>query len=58
MAELLGTIRGRFLLSLNDTREVRAIFAGFPIERVETTYSVSAGAGKRVAEVIISNGPG
>lgn len=58
MAALLATIRGRFLMSLNDAPAVRAIFSAFRIETVETTYSVNVGAGKRVQEVIISGGSG
>ena len=57
LAEILGSIKGRFLLSLNDVHEVRETFSAFRIEAVETTYSVCAsreGRG-RVGEVIISN---
>lgn len=56
MAELLGGIRGRFLLSLNDRPEVRRAFARFEIEAVETSYSIAGGGGRgRVGEVLISN---
>lgn len=56
LAEQLAAIRGRFLLSLNDRPEVRAIFAGFDIEAVEVTYSVSrqGDARGRRGEVLIS----
>ena len=57
LAELLGGPRGRFLLSLNDCAAVRAIFAGFDMEAVETSYTIARGAGQRVGEVLIS-GPG
>ena len=36
--------------------EVRALFAGFPIEEVETRYSASAKATRQVAELLISGG--
>ncbi len=55
MAELLRGIKGRFILSLNDTPEVRATFEGFEIEEVETRYSVNAKATRRAREVLISN---
>ena len=57
LAEVLGSIKGRFLLSLNDVPEVRETFSAFRIEAVETTYSVSASREGRalVGEVIISN---
>lgn len=60
LAERLGSIKGRFILSLNDTHQVREIFAAFTIEAVETTYSIAGGnrgADKgRVGEVIITGG--
>jgi DNA adenine methylase len=51
MAAMLERVRGRFLVSLNDTEEVRRIFRHFSIEAVPTTYSVAGGArgkGRRV----------
>ncbi|WP_334130174.1 DNA adenine methylase [Sneathiella sp.] len=55
LAEILGGIKGRFILSLNDLPEVRSIFSGFDIETVETTYTIAKGGSKKVGEVIISN---
>ena len=58
MAALLGDIKGRFILSLNDVPEVRALFSGFDIEAVETTYTVAGGArGWRKAGELIITGP-
>lgn len=55
LAIQLGKISGRFILSINDTPEIRATFADFEIEAVETTYTVS-GAGAQVAkELIVRN---
>jgi len=58
LAELLAGIKGRFILSLNDVPEVRAIFATFEIQEVRTTYTISGTrndpAGSR-AELLISN---
>lgn len=53
LASILTTIKGRFVLSINDTPEVRAAFAAFPLEPVKTTYSVSAGATMSAGELII-----
>ncbi|MBN8844838.1 MAG: DNA adenine methylase [Sphingomonadales bacterium] len=59
MAELLGTIRGRFLLSINDHPDVRHVFRAFDFEEVETTYQLAGMARpKRVGELIISGGGG
>ena len=53
LAELLAGIKGRFLLSINDTPEIRAIFSGFDVEAVETTYTVGGGARARKAGELI-----
>lgn len=55
MADVVGSLKGRFILSLNDHPEVRAIFARFAIEAVETTYQVSGnGRAQKAHELIIS----
>ncbi len=56
MAALLRGIKGRFILSLNDTPEVRATFTGFTFEEVETRYSVNAKATRRARDVLIMGG--
>lgn len=57
MAGRLRALQGRFILSLNDRPEVREIFAGFAMEAVTTTYTISGGAkAKKAGELIISNG--
>jgi DNA adenine methylase len=55
MAELLGAIKGRFILSINDHPEVRKLFAGFHIETVKITYSLHRIVGKRHQELLIRN---
>lgn len=52
---LLGALQGRFILSLNDTPEVRQIFAGFDMEEVGVHYGVGGGA-KPARELIITGG--
>jgi DNA adenine methylase len=54
MAVALGALQGRFLLSLNDRPEVRSIFAGLSMVRVDLMYGVGGGA-TEASEVIISN---
>lgn len=58
LAQLLASIRGRFVLSLNDLPEVRETFRAFHLAEVKTTYTISAKpndqAGGR-AELMISN---
>ncbi|MGL1102765.1 hypothetical protein ACSTLM_00970, partial [Vibrio parahaemolyticus] len=55
LAEKLAGIRGRFILSLNDKPEVRALFARFKIESVELHYGV--GGGQRPAKEVLITGP-
>ncbi|MCL4503850.1 MAG: DNA adenine methylase [Deltaproteobacteria bacterium] len=59
MALLLKSIRGSFLLSLNDLPEVRQIFAPFQFKEVATTYHMGTrhGHGKKVNELLIANYP-
>lgn len=58
MADQLRTVKGRFLLSLNDHPEVRRIFEGFTFEEEEVVYTIGGMAkAKTVGEVIISNAP-
>lgn len=56
MAEVLGRLKGRFILSLNDRPEVREIFAGFEIDGVETHYGLAGRGAQRAGEVIIRGG--
>lgn len=55
MAQLLGTLRGKFVLSLNDMPEVRAIFKPFKIRGIDLAYTAQKHAGRRYREVLITN---
>lgn len=58
LAAALANIKGRFLMTLNDTPEVRKIFDRFMIEEVELKYSMSKQEGSRSqvrTELLISN---
>ncbi|KAF0111312.1 MAG: D12 class N6 adenine-specific DNA methyltransferase [Hyphomonadaceae bacterium] len=56
MADMLGNIKGRFILSINDRPDVRQIFRGFKIEQVDVAYGLgSIETGKKFSELIISN---
>ena len=58
LAEILAGIKGRFLLSINDTPEVREIFGRFKIEEVTLKYSVGTpegGHAKLSTELLVSN---
>ncbi|MDG6079734.1 DNA adenine methylase [Erythrobacter litoralis] len=57
LAEAAAGARGKMIISINDTPEVREIFADLVQVPVETTYTISTKAigAKRVGELIISN---
>ena len=55
LAERLRTLRGKFILSLNDVPEVRAIFIRFHIEEVQLSYTAQKVSGRRYPEVLIMN---
>ncbi|MUO77883.1 DNA adenine methylase [Agrobacterium vitis] len=56
MAERLKSVKGRFIISLNDCEGVREVFKNFQFVTVGLTYTVRGGAGKDVGEVIIMDG--
>ncbi len=56
MAAMLKRLKGRFILSLNDTPEIRELFAWAEIKAVETRYSANAKSTRRAAEVLIEGG--
>lgn len=57
LAQRLRELKGKFLLSLNDTPEIRKIFSGFQIKNLKMTYSSQRKPGKVYRELLISNYP-
>lgn len=55
LADRLKTLKGKFLLSLNNTPEIRQIFRAFNIETLAMTYSSQRKAGKKYQELLIAN---
>ncbi len=55
LAKQLADIKGKFLMSLNNTPGVRATFAGFDIEAITTKYTCSKGRNTPAGEVLIRN---
>lgn len=58
LAEILASLKGAFLLSINDRPEVRQIFRAFSVKAVRTVYTVSRGAGREAREMFVTNVPG
>jgi hypothetical protein len=55
LSTALQGLQGRFILSLNDVPEVRALFAWASIETVELIYQAGGAENtKRVREIVIS----
>lgn len=49
-------IKGKFLLSINDTQAIRSLFKDFYIDSVSTNYMAAGGSKqKKVRELLISN---
>lgn len=58
LAEVLAGIKGRFMMTINDTPEIREIFKHFWIEEVELKYSMCKKEGSRSqirTELLIGN---
>ncbi len=55
LAKLLKVIKGKFIMSINDVPEIRAIFKGFYIKEVNTRYTTGTQSGKQATELLISN---
>lgn len=55
LADLLANIKGKFVLSINDSKTMRATFARFNITPVKVTYTVSRSKAKAAGELIIRN---
>ena len=53
MADRLGRIKGRFIMSINDVPQIREIFSAFNFREVGLTYSIS-GKGTAAKELIIT----
>ena len=53
LRDLLASIKGKFIMSINNVDEIRQLYRGFTIEEVETAYHVSNK--KRVIELLIRN---
>lgn len=55
MAEVLSQIKARFILSINNTPEMKEVFHAFKIEEVELRYSVSKEKSTVGKELLVRN---
>lgn len=54
LADSLSRLKGRFLMSLNDTTEIRALFGRHKIRTIETSWSSRKPGAQAVTELLIS----
>ena len=57
MAARLARLKGRFILSLNDRKEVRQVFRDFKIQGVAVSYTAGGAAKTKPAREVIITGP-
>jgi DNA adenine methylase len=55
LASCLGTLKGKFLLSINDTPFIRNLFANYTTQEIELYYSLQKHSGRRYTELLIRN---
>lgn len=55
MVEILSSMKGKFVLSINDAEEVRRLFGDFSVRVVNARWGSGAGGGKTVRELLFSN---
>ncbi len=55
LADALGKITGKFILSINDTPEMRDVFSNFEVIPVSLLYTVGTGKPSKGEELIIKN---
>ena len=53
MAELIGQIKGKAIISLNDHPDIRQVFSRYHIESTDIRYTVGGGKGVQRSEVLI-----
>lgn len=58
LADALSGLQGRFLLSINDTPEIRALFGRFSWREVATTYGLAAAGQQTGVRELIIGTPG
>lgn len=55
LAGILKEIKGKFVFSINDVKEIREMFGDFYIQKVNTTYTCAKTKKKKVTELLITN---
>jgi len=53
MAKMIGEIKGKAIISLNDHPDIRRVFSGYHMETTDIKYTVGGGKGTEAKEVLI-----
>ncbi|WP_223160975.1 hypothetical protein [Salinicola aestuarinus] len=53
ISEVIGKLKGKAIISLNDHPDIRQVFAGYHIETTDIRYTVGGGKGQDAREVLI-----
>lgn len=53
LADVLRSLKGRALLTINDHPEMRRVFAGFDLDELLVRYTVNGGSGSMTTELLI-----
>ena len=53
MATIMGSIKGKAIVSLNDHPDIRRVFSQFHMETTAINYTVGGGKGVEAQEVLI-----
>lgn len=55
LRDQLAAVKGRFVMSINDTPEIRALFGDFTLRKVPTKYSLAKAGNQSVTELLVLN---
>ena len=55
LRDRLAAVKGRFVMSINDTPEIRELFGDFTLRKVPTKYSLSKTGNQAVTELLVLN---
>ncbi|MGP8432074.1 DNA adenine methylase [Paraburkholderia fungorum] len=55
LRDRLAAIKGRFVMSINDTPEIRGLFGSFTLRKVPTRYSLAKTGNQAVTELLVLN---
>jgi len=57
LLDILSNIKGKFILSINNSKKIRDLFQNFKIKKIKTKYTnpLTGGQSKKITELLITN---